>query len=61
MVKYWPPKDEKREPNDVDLKTILRECCLYLDNRVFLLISKQANAILTNQNRDEKANLQNNY
>ena len=32
---------------------------MYLDNRVFILVSKQTNTILTNQNRDETANLRN--
>ena len=29
----------------------------YLDNRMFILVSKQTNTILTNQNRDEKSNV----
>ena len=33
------------------------DCGLYLDNRVFILVSKQTITILTNQNRDEKTNL----
>ena len=33
------------------------KCGQYLDNHVFILVSKQTNAILPNQNRDEKANL----
>ena len=37
-----------------------KECGLFLDNRVFILVSKQINALLTNQNRDEKVNLRNN-
>ena len=32
------------------------ECGLYLDNRAFILVSKQTNAILTNQKQEEKAN-----
>ena len=35
------------------------ECGLYLDNRVFILVSKQKIIILTNQNQDKKANLRN--
>ena len=30
------------------------ECGLYLDNRVFILVSNQTNMILTNQNQDKK-------
>ena len=37
----------------------ITECGLYLDNRLFILASKQTCSVLTNQNRDEKADLLN--
>ena len=40
-------------------RTVFIECCLYLDNRVFTLVSKQTKTISNNQSRDEKANLRN--
>ena len=46
----------KQAPKQSNCK---KEYSLYLDNRVFILVSKQTNAISTNQNRNEKANLRN--